>query len=117
MLGIQLIKGEMDGGGLDEIVAEKNKQKLKANDELQIDVMHDVDWAHTVLTGARAKLGRQIISPTNLDGCLSGLLDEYLEAFGPTVEKLRGKFAQNRADIDAQVKFVGKDTKIERQIA
>ena len=83
-------------GGLDEIVIESGRQKLKAQAEVEIEVMTDLLAAKRMVEDARQKLERNLSTPENVNGCLMGELDEYIERFDPKIVRLEERLAKNR---------------------
>ena len=72
------------------------KGRIQAVDRIEATLLNDCNRVKNMLEGTRDKIRAELHSRKNLNGCLTGAVDDYLCSFDAEIEKLRKRIAVSR---------------------
>ena len=68
-----------------------------AVDRIEQIVLNDCNRIKTILEGTRDKIKAEIHTRSNLSGCLTGSVDDYLSVFDEQIDKMKKRMALSRS--------------------
>ena len=96
MSTMETLKAQMDSiknGAL----AGRAKRRGQDIAELEAEVMVELLQIQGKIEGVRARLESCQNSPQNLNGCLKGSVNDYLDSFDGQIQKLKARLEQDRS--------------------
>ena len=92
MESLQAQINSVQGGYL----AARSSKKVSQVNEVEAEIMLQCLRIKEQVMGVRAQLASHLWSPKNINGCLRGSVDLYLQTFDAQIAKLRAKFEEDR---------------------
>ena len=72
------------------------ESKVEMIGKIESELLEDCEKINEIILSAREKIQRHINTIDNLEGCLSGTVEDYLVTYGEQIERMKNQFNVDR---------------------